>query len=112
MPAAGYTIYDIVGLVGVLFYISSSALLQAGWLRGSFVGGLSCFTGVTANATVTATRPGRLFKMSRENRLHVTQKLPDLRSALEAEIRQDIAIKLTNTNTRLAGHVFAVGTTP
>lgn len=76
---------------------------------GAFVGELTCFTGGSATATVITTKPGRLFRISTENLLRVTQKHPELRASLEDRIRQDITAKLTNLNEQLTGAIDPPG---
>lgn len=79
---------------------------------GAFVGELTCFTGASATATVVTTTSGRLFRISTDNLLQVTQKHPELRAALEDGIRQDITSKLTNLNEQLAGALTQRVSTP
>lgn len=94
---AGGLTYLASGAASVRLAEKPIAELQA----GAFIGELSCFTGASATATVVTTKPGRLFRISTENLLRVTQKYPELRASLEDSIRQDIKVKLTNSNAQL-----------
>jgi hypothetical protein len=68
-----------------------------------FIGEMTCLNGGLATATVTATGPSRIFRISSKALIRLCNRNPELTVAIEQAARKDIGLTLVAANTLMTG---------